>query len=70
MRTFFFTDIYGGPEPGVRREAGINDARRGKPRLSNDRDYVKGYELGLRLKPGDAEPPAEGVDDPQRRAAG
>ncbi len=66
MRSSFFTDIYAGPEPGVRREAGINDARRGKPRLSNDRDYLKGYELGLRLKPNETEPATTEVDGPRQ----
>ena len=68
-KTYFFTGIFGGPEPGVRREAGISDARRGKPRLSNDRDYIKGHDLGLRLR-GDR-PDGENPTEPTpRRVAG
>jgi hypothetical protein len=35
----------------VRREQGIRDARVGKPQLSRDEEYRRGYDLGLRLSP-------------------
>lgn len=39
------------PSPTVRREQGIRDARVGKPQLSRDEEYRRGYDLGLRLSP-------------------
>lgn len=38
------------PAPCVRREQGMRDARCGKPRLSRDPEYLRGYEMGERLK--------------------
>jgi hypothetical protein len=41
--------VFAAPSPSSRRAQGIDDGRRGTPRLSSDRDYVVGYELGRRL---------------------
>jgi hypothetical protein len=50
---------FSSPGPSVRREDGIRDARNGRPRISNDRHYVIGYDLGNRLKPAASAPQTE-----------
>lgn len=38
--------MFSGPAPTVLREQGLKDARAGKPPLSRDSNYRRGYELG------------------------
>lgn len=47
--------------PSVRREDGVRDARTGRPKISNDRHYTIGYELGIRLRP-ESDTATEGTD--------
>lgn len=40
---------FSGATPTLMREYGIRDFRTGRPRLSSDTDYRRGYKLGRRL---------------------
>ncbi|MFJ7441606.1 hypothetical protein ACIQW5_28865 [Methylorubrum thiocyanatum] len=63
-RDAYFAAMFDGPSPTARRIDGMRDARSGKPKLSNDRDYLAGYDIGQRREPRDGErrhgPRAEG----------
>jgi len=38
--------MFAGPPSTLKREQGLKDARAGKPPLSRDEDYRRGYDLG------------------------
>lgn len=50
LRSALLKLMFAEPSSTVMREHGLRDARAGKPRLSSNTHYLRGYELALELE--------------------